>query len=188
MSSLLLVSRLIDKINGALGQIAAWAILAAVVISAGNALLRHFFGTSSNAWLEMQWYLFGAVVMLCAAWALREEAHVRIDVVAGHLSRRWRHWLDLFGLVAFLSPFAGLMMWLGGPYAFASLESREVSLNPGGLTIWPIKMIIFAGFISLFAQGLSEIIKRIAIMSGFMPDPEDAISVSEPDDTRSQIS
>lgn len=173
MKAPLLLSRLIDRVNQALGQLAAWAILVAIIISAGNAILRRFFGMSSNAWLELQWYLFGAVVMLCAAWALREGSHVRIDIVAGQLSRRWRHWLDLFGLLAFLFPFAALMVWLSEPYALASLHSGEISLNPGGLMIWPIKMTILVGFISLLAQAVSEIIKRVAIMTGHLPDPED---------------
>ncbi|HWK65832.1 MAG TPA: TRAP transporter small permease subunit [Rhizobiaceae bacterium] len=181
MTVLLPLSRLIDRINEILGQLAAWAILVAIAISAGNAILRRFFGVSSNAWLELQWYLFGAVVMLCAAWALREGAHVRIDIVAGQLSRRWRHWLDLFGLLVFLIPFAALMVWLSEPYAFASLYSGEISLNPGGLMIWPIKMIIFAGFISLLAQAVSETIKRIAIMTGHLPDTEDNPPASELD-------
>jgi TRAP-type mannitol/chloroaromatic compound transport system permease small subunit len=171
--ALLAIARGIDALNRYLGLVVAWAIFVAILISAGNAILRRFFGLSSNAWLEMQWYLFGAVVMLCAAWALREGAHVRIDILASQLSRRWQNWLDLFGLVFFLMPFAALLAWLSAPYVVASFESGEVSLNPGGLTIWPIKAVILVGFVSLLAQGISEIIKRIAIISGHLQGPDD---------------
>jgi TRAP-type mannitol/chloroaromatic compound transport system permease small subunit len=172
------ISRVIDTANQLLGQFAAGATLIAIVISSGNAISRRFFGVSSNAWLEMQWYLFGAVVMLCAAWALRENAHVRIDVVASQLSSRWQNWLELVGLVAFLMTFAGLMAWLAWPYAMASIRSGEISLNPGGLVIWPVKAVILLGFISLLAQGVSEIIKRITIMSG-QPQAETADATAE---------
>lgn len=180
MKILLGLSRAIDWLNQLLGQFAAWAIVVAIVISAGNAILRRFFGISSNGWLEMQWYLFGAVVMLCASWALREGAHVRIDVVASQLSRRWRNWLDLFGLVAFLLPFSTLMVWLALPYAAVSMRSGEISLNPGGLMIWPIKLVILLGFASLLAQGVSEIIKRIAIMTGWLLDANEPPAADAP--------
>jgi TRAP-type mannitol/chloroaromatic compound transport system permease small subunit len=167
---LLGISRGIDAANQLLGQVAAWATVIAILISAGNAISRRFFGFSSNAWLEMQWYLFGAVVMLCAAWALRDNAHVRIDIVALQLSRRARNWLELFTLVAFLMTFTVLMVWLTLPYTIDSIQSGETSVNPGGLIIWPIKLVILLGFLSLLAQGVSEIIKRIAVMSGHLQD------------------
>lgn len=174
MKGFLALARVIDALNRYLGQAVAWAVLAAILISSGNAILRRLFGMSSNAWLEMQWYLFGAVVMLCAAWALRDGAHVRVDILASKLSRRWQNRLELFGLVVFLMPFAALMVWLSVPYVEASLASGEVSLNPGGLTIWPIKAVILIGFVSLMVQGVSEIIKRIAIMTGHLEDSEAA--------------
>jgi TRAP-type mannitol/chloroaromatic compound transport system permease small subunit len=179
MRPLLALARGIDALNRYLGLIVAWAVFLAILISAGNAVSRRFFGVSSNGWLEVQWYLFGAVVMLCAAWALRGGAHVRIDILFSQLSKRWQNWLDLFGLVFFLMPFAALLAWLSAPYAVASFESGEVSLNPGGLMIWPIKFVILFGFVSLLLQGISEIIKRVAVITGHLEDDRDDRAASE---------
>jgi TRAP-type mannitol/chloroaromatic compound transport system permease small subunit len=125
---------------------------------------------SSNAWLEMQWYLFGAVVMLCAAWAMRDDSHVRIDIVVSQMSRRCQNWLDLLGLIVFVLPFVAMMAWLLGKYVRSSVALQEVSLNPGGLAIWPVKATILLGFVSLLAQTFSQIIKRIALMSGHLEE------------------
>lgn len=162
--------RLIDGVNERVGKIAAWAILAAILVSAINAIIRKVFGTSSNAWLELQWYLFGATFMLAAAWTLKSNEHIRIDIISSRLSKRWRDWIDVFCHVFFLLPFAGLMIWLGVPYFLNSFASGEVSSSAGGLAIWPAKALIVAGFIMLFLQALSELAKRLLIIAGQRPD------------------
>lgn len=170
MAALLKLSSWIDAVTGFIGRSVSWLILFAVLISAGNAVIRKIFDTSSNAWLEMQWYLYGAVFMLAAAYTLQRNEHVRIDVAVSGLSKRTRDWIDLFGHIFFLMPFAGLMIWLSWPFAMNSLRSAEISVNAGGLVLWPAKILILAGFILLFAQGISEIIKRWAIIRGLIEE------------------
>jgi TRAP-type mannitol/chloroaromatic compound transport system permease small subunit len=170
VAGLLGISRAIDAMNVRIGRIAAWAIVVAVIISAVNAIIRKVFGTSSNAWLELQWYLFGAVFMLCASWTLRINEHIRIDIVSSRLSRRWRNGVEMFGHLFFLLPFVALMTYLSVPFVTRSFHSGEVSTNAGGLIIWPAKALILVGFICLFLQWLSEVIKRIAIIRGDLPD------------------
>jgi TRAP-type mannitol/chloroaromatic compound transport system permease small subunit len=173
VTALIKLSRVIDAINERVGKIAAWAIVVAILVSAINAIIRRFFGVSSNAWLELQWYLFGAVFMLCAAWTLIANEHIRIDIVSSRLSKRGRDWIDIIGHVFFLFPFVALMLWLSIPYFDKSFASGEVSSNAGGLLIWPAKGMILLGFISLAFQWLSELIKRIAIMQGKLEDVHD---------------
>lgn len=172
MAALLRLSRIIDLINERVGKTAAWAILIAIVVSAVNAIIRRIFGVSSNAWLELQWYLFGAVFMLCAAWTLKQNEHIRIDIVSNKLSKRGRDRIDVIGHLFFLFPFVMLMLWLSVPYFIRSYQSGEVSSNAGGLLIWPAKGMILLGFISLAFQWLSELIKRVAIMRGYLVDEE----------------
>jgi TRAP-type mannitol/chloroaromatic compound transport system permease small subunit len=172
VTALLKLSRVIDSINERVGKVAAWAIVVAVLVSAINAIIRRIFGVSSNAWLELQWYLFGAVFMLCAAWTLRANEHIRIDIVSSRLSKRGRDSIDVFGHLFFLFPFVALMLYLSVPYFIGSFRSGEVSSNAGGLLIWPAKGLILLGFISLAFQWLSELIKRVAIMSGKLEDEE----------------
>ena len=173
MAALLQLSRVIDTINERIGKTAAWAIVVAILVSAINAIIRRIFGVSSNAWLELQWYLFGAVFMLCAAWTLRVNEHIRIDIISNRLSKRGRDRIDLIGHLFFLFPFVALMLWLSVPYFWKSYLSGEVSSNAGGLLIWPAKGLILLGFISLAFQWLSELIKRIAIMKGELVDEHD---------------
>ena len=173
MTALLGLARGIDRINGLIGRSFAWLILAAVLVSAGNAVVRKAFNLSSNAFLEAQWYLFGAVFMMCAAWTLREDEHVRVDVLSQRMSPRTRVWVDLVCHILFLLPFAGLMVWLGWPFFVSSFTSGEQSSNAGGLIRWPAKIWILLGFVLLLAQGLAEIIKRSAMLSGHLPLPED---------------
>jgi TRAP-type mannitol/chloroaromatic compound transport system permease small subunit len=168
MGSLLALSRLIDRINEFVGRNVSWLVLAAVLISAGNATIRKMFDMSSNAWLEVQWYLFGAVFMLAAGYTLRKNEHVRIDVVAGNLSKRTRDWIDLFGHFLFLLPFCIMMTYLAWPFFWRSFSSGEMSSNAGGLIIWPAKLSILLGFVLLTAQAVSEIIKRIAVLRGII--------------------
>ena len=173
MTALLGLSRVIDSINERIGKLAAWAIVVAILVSAINAIIRRLFGVSSNAWLELQWYLFGAVFMLCAAWTLRVNEHIRIDILSSKLSKRGRDTIDLIGHLFFLLPFLALMIYLCFPYFFNSYRSGEVSSNAGGLLIWPAKGLILLGFISLSFQWLSELIKRVAIMKGQLVDEHD---------------
>jgi TRAP-type mannitol/chloroaromatic compound transport system permease small subunit len=170
MGSLLALSRFIDRINEFIGRNVSWLVLAAVLISAGNATIRKVFDMSSNAWLEVQWYLFGAVFMLAAGYTLRKNEHVRIDVLAGNLSKRTRDWIDLFGHILFLLPFCLMMTYLAWPFFWRSFQSGEMSSNAGGLIIWPAKASILLGFILLTAQAVSEIIKRIAIIRGLLAE------------------
>ena len=164
------LSRMIDAFNERIGKIAAWAIVAAVIVSTLNALIRKIFGTSSNAWLELQWYLFGAVFMLCAAWTLKANEHIRIDIVSSRLSKRGRDLVDVFGHIFFLLPFVAVMLYLSIPFFLNSFRSGEVSTNAGGLLIWPAKGLILVGITLLGLQWLSELIKRIAILAGRMED------------------
>ncbi|OCW59658.1 TRAP transporter small permease subunit [Hoeflea olei] len=170
MGTLLRVSRSIDRFNEFVGRNVAWLVLAAVLISAGNATIRKTFDMSSNAWLEVQWYLFGAVFMLAAGCTLRRNEHVRIDVLAGNLSKRTRDWIDLFGHFVFLLPFCLMMTYLAWPFFWRSFKNGEMSSNAGGLIIWPAKAVILAGFILLTLQAVSEIIKRIAIIRGLIEE------------------
>ena len=161
----------IDRVNTVIGRSVGWAILLAILVSAGNAILRKMFNMSSNAWLELQWYLYGVAFLGAAAYTLLENEHIRIDILYGHWSRRTQHWIDLIGHTLFLMPFVTLMIWLLWPWFWRSFRSGEISNNAGGLVLWPAKSLLLIGFILLFFQGLSEIIKKIAIMRGLIDDP-----------------
>jgi TRAP-type mannitol/chloroaromatic compound transport system permease small subunit len=179
MNGLLALSRGIDRLNEWIGKGVSWLILVAVVISAVNATVRKVFNTSSNAWLEAQWYLFGAAFLLAAAYTLKQNEHIRIDIVYGTFSRRVQHWIDLFGHVVFLMPFVMLMLYYLWPYVLRSWNLGEVSTNSGGLVIWPAKALLLVGFALLFIQGISEIIKKIAVMRGIIDDPNPFVSAHE---------
>ncbi|MBC2836001.1 TRAP transporter small permease subunit [Paragemmobacter straminiformis] len=179
MRALLALAAGIDRINERVGRATAWLILVAVLVSAANAVVRKVFSVSSNAWLEMQWYLFGAAFLLAAAYTLKQNEHIRIDIVYGLFSRRVQHWIDLFGHVVFLMPFVLLMVWYLVPYVAQSFRNGEVSTNSGGLVIWPAKGLLLAGFVLLAAQGISEIIKKIGVMRGLIPDPTPFVSAHE---------
>lgn len=171
MQALLQVSRMIDTVNTWIGRSAAWLILVAVLVSAVNAVVRKLFDMSSNAWLELQWYLFGAVFMLCAAWTLLAREHIRIDIVFSRWSTAGKSRIEMFGHLVFLMPFALLMVWESIPFFIESLRTMEISGNAGGLIIWPTKGVILLGFVLLALQGFSEIVKRTAMMKGLLPDP-----------------
>ena len=171
MTLLLRLSRLIDALNERVGHAIYWLILAAVLVSAGNATIRYAFDMSSNGWLELQWYLFSAVFLLGAGYTLLHNEHVRIDVIIGHLSPRVRAWIDLVGSIFFLLPMATVIMVLSWPVFIESVARNEVSADAGGLLRWPVKLLIPLGFLLLTLQGLSEIIKRIAFLRGHIPDP-----------------
>ncbi len=179
MEGPLALSRAIDRLNEFIGKWVSWLILAAILVSAGNAVIRKMFNASSNAWLELQWYLFGAAFLLAAAYTLKQNEHIRIDIVYGLFSRRVQHWIDLFGHIFFLMPFAVLMSVYLVPYVARSVRSGEMSTNAGGLIIWPAKALLLAGFLLLALQGVSEIIKKIAVMRGRMDDPNPFVSSHE---------
>jgi TRAP-type mannitol/chloroaromatic compound transport system permease small subunit len=179
MAGLLGLSRVIDRINELIAKWVAWLILAAILVSAVNASVRKAFNMSSNAWLELQWYLFGAAFMLAAAYTLKQNEHIRIDIIYGMWSRRVQHWIDLIGHIFFLMPFALLMVFYFIPYVSLSFRSGEVSTNAGGLILWPAKSLLLIGFVLLALQGISEIIKKIAVMTGRMEDPNPFVSAHQ---------
>lgn len=170
MGGLLALSRGIDRVNSLIGRSASWLILLAIFVSAGNAIIRKVFSISSNAWLELQWYLYGGAFLLAAAYTLLENEHIRIDILYGGRSRRTQHWIDLIGHTFFLMPMVILSLWLMWPWLVRSINSGEMSMNAGGLILWPAKTVLFTGFVLLFFQGISEIIKKIAIMRGLIED------------------
>jgi len=171
MQALLTLSKLMDGLSTRIGKLTMWLILATTLISAGNAIVRKVFGTSSNAWLEVQWYMFAFVVMLGAPHVLRLNEHVRVDVIYGKLAPRKKAWVDLLGTIFFLLPGAILIGEMAWPWLVESYVTGEMSSNAGGLVIWPAKGLLLAGFGLLALQGLSEIIKKIGVMRGLIPDP-----------------
>jgi len=171
LKALLKISALIDALNERVGSIVIWAVLASVLISAGNAISRKAFDLSSNAWLEIQWYLFAAVFMLAAGYTYLKNEHVRIDVLSARLSARGRTWVDIFGIVFFLMPWVVLMLYLGIPFFHQAFVSGEMSSNAGGLIRWPAYLLIPVGVALLGLQALSELIKRIGFLTGNCEDP-----------------
>ncbi len=166
MKVLLRIAAMIDALNEGIGRIACWFVLIACVISAGNAMMRYGFNTSSNAWLEIQWYLFGGIVMLGAAHTLKTNQHVRVDVLYSHYGERTRLWIDLLGGLLFLLPMVILIGWLSWPMFLNAYMIGETSGNAGGLLRWPVKLLLPLGFLLLALQGVSEIIKRAAALAG----------------------
>ena len=171
MNILLKLSHLIDAMNEKLGRWAQWLILAAVIISTGNAIVRKAFNYSSNGLLEIQWYLFAGVFLFGAAYTLMHNEHVRIDVISGRFSKRTQTWIEVFGTVFFLLPMTLMILWLSVPFALHSMQSGEMSVNAGGLILWPVKMLLPIGFTLLTLQGISELVKRLAFLQGLIPDP-----------------
>jgi TRAP-type mannitol/chloroaromatic compound transport system permease small subunit len=166
VKTLLAVSGVIDAVNERFGRIANWCVLLACLISAGNALVRYGFSDSSNAWLEIQWYLFAAMFMLGAPYTLRMNEHVRVDILYGNVSPKVQLWIDLLGAILFLLPATIIIGWMSWPIFVDSFVSGEVSNNAGGLIRWPVKLLMPLGFGLLTLQGISEVIKRIAALTG----------------------
>ena len=166
MKHLLVLARRIDDLSRAAAVVALWLVLICALVSAGNALTRYAFDLSSNAWLEMQWYMFGGTVLLGAAHLLNTNGHIRVDLFYNKLNDRQRTWLDLFGLIVFLLPFCYFMVIYSWPWFVESWEIGEISPNAGGLIRWPVKLLLPLGFGLLILQGLSEIIKRVAALRG----------------------
>ena len=171
MSLLLRLSRLIDAVNGWIGKFATWLVLAAVLISAGNAIMRKAFNIGSNAYLEIQWYLFAAVFMLAASYVFLHNGHVRIDFIAARLSKRANAIIDAIGIVVFLIPLCVILIDLSWPFFMRAYVSGEMSENAGGLIRWPVILLIPVGFSLLLLQALSELIKRIGFLTGAIPQP-----------------
>jgi len=170
---LLRTSRAIDALNQRIGKSLAWLILVVVLISATNATVRKLFDTSSNAWLELQWVLFGVVFLLCAPWTLLSNEHVRIDIINNLLPKKLRNIIELIGHIFFLLPLTIIMVVTSVPFFVRSFRINEQSMNAGGLPQWPAKSLIMIGFALLFLQGISELIKRIAVMQGVIADPHE---------------
>ncbi len=175
MKPLLALSRWIDAINERIGQCIYWLVLATVLISAANATVRKLFNYSSNSFLEIQWYLFSAIFLFCAGYTLKHNEHVRIDIITARFSAKVRAGIDIFGTLFFLLPMAGLILWLSWPLFVDAYTRNEVSTNAGGLIIWPARLMVPVGFFLLMAQGLSELIKRIAFLQDLIPDPNEKL-------------
>ena len=171
MQALLKMSRRIDAFTRWTGKRLAWLILLAVVISSVNAIMRKSFDISSNSWLELQWVLFSIVFLLCSPWTLLDNEHIRIDIVSNALPKTTRNVIDVVGHTFFLIPLCVVMIVTGGPFFMRSFEVNEQSGNAGGLPQWPAKSLVIIGFAFLLVQGISELIKRIAVMRGLIPDP-----------------
>lgn len=171
MQGLLRLSAAIDWVSERIGRVILWLVLVAVLISAANAVIRKLFDISSNAWLEVQWYLFSAIFLLCAGYVLKRNEHVRIDVLSSRLSKRGQIWIDIIGLTLFLLPATLLIAWLSWPLFYRAYVSGEMSQNAGGLIRWPVFLLLPVGFALLSLQGVSELIKRIAFLMGLIDDP-----------------
>lgn len=168
MNSFLKFSRVIDALSSFFGQIANWLVFTAVMISAGNATIRYIFNVSSNAWLEIQWYMFGGMVFLGAAYTLKVNEHVRVDLIYSSVSDRARLWIDTIGFIVFFLPIMAYLTFLSFGFFWTSFLSQEVSMNAGGLILWPAKALLPFGFALLFLQGISELIKRVSALSGHL--------------------
>lgn len=171
MHALLKISRLIDALTERVGKAATWLVLVVTLISAGNAFVRYLFNFSSNGLLEIQWYLFSAIFLLCSGYTLLKNEHVRIDVVAGRCSPRVQAWIDITGTLFFLAPMAVAVLYLSWPIFVESYRVGEHSSNAGGLLVWPVRALVPVGFALLVLQGISELIKRVAFLQGLIGDP-----------------
>lgn len=171
IAAFLPVARMVDALNDRIGRVIYWLILVAVLVSAANAVTRYTLSVSSNAWLEIQWYLFSAVFLFCAGYALLHNQHVRIDVVSGRFSRRTQTWIEILGTLFFLFPSTVLIMWLSWPVFVEAYQRGEMSSNAGGLIVWPARLLVPLGFGLLLLQGASELIKRVAFLAGLISDP-----------------
>jgi len=182
VNALLALSRLVDRVTERLGHWIYWLVLAAVLISAANAVVRKAFNFSSNAFLEIQWYLFSAIFLFLAGYTLKSNEHVRIDIVTGRFSPRIRAVIDILGTLLFLLPMALIIMWLSWPVFVDAYVRHEVSTNAGGLIVWPARIMVPIGFFLLIVQAFSELIKRIAFLKGLIPDPSEKVIEKTPEE------
>ena len=171
MNALLKLASGIDAVTERIGRAAIWLVLVVVLVSAGNAVMRYTINYSSNALLEIQWYLFGLIFLSCSGYALLKNAHVRIDLLSGKLSQRAQTWIDILGILFFLMPMAVAVMYLSWEVFIPAYHSHEMSNSPGGLIVWPARLMIPVGFLLLIAQAMSELVKRIGFLQGRCPDP-----------------
>jgi len=186
VNALLKLSRRIDAMTERVGQAALWLVLVVALISAGNAVMRYTVGYSSNAFLEIQWYLFGLIFLSCSGYTLLHNAHVRIDLISGRFSKRGQAWIDIFGLLFFLMPMAIAILVLSWPVFIHAFQENEMSNSPGGLIVWPARLMIPLGFLLLIVQALSELIKRVGFLRGLCPDPTEKDAVLTPEEELAQ--
>ena len=175
MNALLNLSRRIDALTERIGQAALWLVLVVVLISAANAMMRYTINYSSNAYLEIQWYLFGMIFLSCGGYTFMRNEHVRIDLISGRFSKRGQTWIDIFGILFFLMPMAVAIMVLSWPVFIHAIESSEMSNSAVGLIVWPARLMIPAGFLLLIVQAISELIKRVGFLRGLCPDPTEKL-------------
>ncbi|MBI4741546.1 MAG: TRAP transporter small permease subunit [Betaproteobacteria bacterium] len=182
MNALLKLSKIIDALTERVGKSIIWLVLVVTLISSGNAIMRYTLNYSSNAFLEIQWYLFAMIFLFGAGYTLMKNEHVRIDLISGRLSKRWQTWIDIFGIVFFLMPMAVAMMVMSWPIFLLALHNNEQSSNAGGLTIWPVRLMVPIGFFLLVLQGVSELVKRIGFLRGRCPDPTEKLHALTPEE------
>jgi TRAP-type mannitol/chloroaromatic compound transport system permease small subunit len=175
MQLLLALSRAIDAMNTRIGRLVFWLVLVVTLVSSGNALIRYAFDRSSNAFLEMQWYMFSAIFLLCAPYTLLRNDMVRIDVIYSRLSRKVQDWIEILGICGFLLPFAIGVLYLSWPWFLQAYTRGEMSSNAGGLLIWPARLLVPIGFVLLTLQGISQLIKQVAWMRGDGPNPNEKV-------------
>jgi TRAP-type mannitol/chloroaromatic compound transport system permease small subunit len=182
MNALLKLSQLIDSITEFVGKSIIWVVLVVTLISCGNALMRYAINYSSNAFLEIQWYLFAVIFLFGAGYTLKKNEHVRIDLIAGKFSKRGQAMIDIFGIICFLMPMAIAIMWMSWPIFLLALKTNEHSANAGGLLLWPARLMVPIGFFLLVMQGFSELIKKIGFLQGLCPDPTDKPNTLTPEE------
>lgn len=182
MNALLKLSQRIDTLTERVGKASLWLVLVVVLISAGNAAMRYVFNYSSNAFLEIQWYLFGLIFLSCSGYTLLRNEHVRIDLISGRFSRKGQAWIDIFGIIFFLMPMAVAILILSWPVFIHALESNEMSNSAGGLIVWPARLMVPAGFFLLILQAISELIKRVGFIKGLCPDPTEKLHALTPEE------
>jgi TRAP-type mannitol/chloroaromatic compound transport system permease small subunit len=182
MNALLKLSQLIDSITEFVGRSIIWVVLVVTLISCGNAIMRYTINYSSNAFLEIQWYLFAVIFLFGAGYTLKKNEHVRIDLIAGKFSKRGQAMIDIFGIIFFLMPMAIAIMWMSWPIFLLALKTNEMSSNAGGLILWPARLMVPLGFFLLVMQGLSELIKKVGFLQGLCPDPTDKPHAPTPEE------
>jgi TRAP-type mannitol/chloroaromatic compound transport system permease small subunit len=182
VNGLLKLSSLIDRLTELVGKSIIWLVLVVTLIGAGNAIMRYTINYSSNAFLEIQWYLFSAIFLFGAGYTLMRNEHVRIDLIAGRLSKRAQTWIDIFGIIFFLLPMAIAVMYMSWPIFLLALHNNEQSSNAGGLALWPVRLLVPIGFFLLVIQGISELIKRVGFLQGRCPDPTEKAHKPTPEE------
>jgi TRAP-type mannitol/chloroaromatic compound transport system permease small subunit len=182
MNALLKLSQLIDSITEFVGKSIIWVVLVVTLISCGNAIMRYTINYSSNAFLEIQWYLFAVIFLFGAGYTLKRNEHVRIDLIAGKFSKRGQAMIDIFGIIFFLMPMAIAIMWMSWPIFLLALKTNEMSSNAGGLILWPARLMVPLGFFLLVMQGISELIKKVGFLQGLCPDPTDKPHAPTPEE------